>query len=74
MSRVAEALNRDVDVAVPSDAGVPSSYNDGVPVVLASPKGPVAKAVSELRDALIGASGSAGQSNVHRRLFGLRRS
>jgi pilus assembly protein CpaE len=74
MSRVSEALNRDVDIAVPSDAGVPSSYNDGVPVVLASPKGPVAKAVSELRDALIGASGSAGQSNVHRRLFGLRRS
>jgi len=71
MSRVAEALNRDVDIAVPSDAAVPSSYNDGVPVVLAAPKGPVAKAIGELRDAVLGAS-EADQSG-NRRRFGLRR-
>ena len=64
MGRVAEALDREIDVIIPSDGAVPSSYNAGSPVILTSPKSGVSKAIGELRKKVSGRADAERRSRL----------
>ena len=48
IEEIEETIQRKIDVAVPSDRIVPISINKGIPVVMGSPKSPVAKSIYKL--------------------------
>ena len=48
IEEIEETIQRKVDVAIPSDRIVPISVNKGIPVVMGSPKSPVAKSIYKL--------------------------
>ena len=54
LARVTEALEREVDLVIPSDSSVPNSYNEGVPMIVSHPKNGVSKAIAQLATSVSG--------------------
>jgi pilus assembly protein CpaE len=71
LGRVSEALERPIDLVIPSDAAVPNSYNNGEPLVTSQPKNNVSKAIAEL---VVSVSGREDQGRRGWRLRGGKKS
>jgi pilus assembly protein CpaE len=62
VSEIERSLQMKVTAAVPSDAMVPASVNEGVPVVVSNPKSKVAKGFEGVLQAVLGKNASSSET------------